>query len=138
MSYDRDEVEAFMAAKEKKATPPTKRRAFLERADVRLTALTGDSTWNEYLSLVEAEVEAARSDRENYLHVLEHPFALDDLQMRAAKTGLVLCNERIRALEWAIGLPKSIHDEVEEYAKLGPISKSNGVDRAESPSHGDS
>lgn len=138
MSYDRDEIAAFRANQEKKATSPTKRRAFLERADVRLTALTGDTTWNEYLSLVEAEIETARGDREKYIRILEHPFALDDLQMRAAKTGLVLCNERIQALEWAIGLPKSIHDEVEEYAKLDPISKSNGIDRAESPSHSDS
>lgn len=127
MSYVRDDFVSLQErrAEEAKPTRPTKRRAFIERADIRLSALTGDSNWNEYLSMVEAEVVAARDDLKSYQQMLIDPFVLDDLRVRAAKMGVALCNERIRTLEWAINIPKNIHDELATADELAKISESN-------------
>lgn len=142
MSYGRDEYVELLARKAERAkatTPrPTKQRAFLERADIRLSALTGDHNWDEYLSMVEAEVETAQSELATYQNALNNPFVLDDLRVRAAKMGVALCNERIRSLEWAIGLPKSIRDQIDELEKLSPITDANVSDRPTGDPAGDS
>jgi len=133
MSYERNDFAALQErrAEETTKTPrQTKRRAFIERADIRLSALTNDHNWNEYLSMVEAEVATARDELKTYQEVLHNPFVLDDLRVRAAKMGVALCNERIRALEWAINIPKSIHDEVTTPDELAKIAQPDVTGRS--------
>lgn len=115
-------VKAAKEAEEQMVLPThSDRRTTVLRAALDAEKLVGDEKWNRYLELLQGAVKEIESLRETWTKRLHDPMLLDHAGLLQAKTALTDLDAQLRALTWAMELPKALIAGAEEFRKLSPI-----------------
>lgn len=101
-------MESVAARKGERAAEHRPQIEMLAQAEVRAAHLTGDPTWDVFLSYIQAAVETTEAQRASFEAVITDPRTVEHERMLVAKIGLAECQARIDAWEAAISLPKDI------------------------------
>lgn len=119
MTFEREQYQKLMA--EKKADgrqPPRPVLEILAQAEVAAANLTGDSTWDIFLSYVQAAVERTEADIESTERLLGSPEVVEIAELMRLKIQLARLKERVSAWNAVISLPRDIKIEGEKAKKL--------------------
>ena len=96
------------------------RRTTVLRAALDAEKLVGDEKWDRYLELLQGAVEEIESLRKTWTKRLNDPMLLDHHGLLQAKSALTDLDAQLRALTWAMELPKALIAGAEEFRKLSP------------------
>lgn len=113
MTFEKSDFEKLLRERQTKgavAIRPQMERAV--QASVAMEQLTGSAEWDYFLSLVQARVREFEAIRDAQKEVLLSPAATDH-EARIAKIQHAAALASVDALQWAIGLPRTIRDNGE-------------------------
>lgn len=83
----------------------------VEQAKPPMEKLTGTEEWDLFLQVLQAALDKHVAERDGWaqVHATEANFSYDRLV--EVKTQLKLADDRVRLLDWVMGLPKSLIEE---------------------------
>ncbi len=126
MSFERDKDWAphLQEAASERAHREVSNIGMINRAALSAAHITGDEHWNLFLEMVNDRLEKSRTGLQDFRNRLEksNDFSPDVLINQKLMVRQLGCE--IEALEWVIGLPKSIMEQSERTKELlGTVDK---------------
>ena len=85
---------------------------------VKADLLTGEPTWDHFLTLIQGAIETTREQMGAFQRQLGDSDTFEHQEMIRLKTQALLCGERIKAWEVVMTLPKDIMERGEKAENL--------------------
>ena len=85
---------------------------------VKADLLTGEATWDHFLTLIQGAIETTREQMVAFQRQLGDSDTFEHHEMIRLKTQALLCGERIKAWEVVMTLPKDIMERGEKAETL--------------------
>lgn len=115
MSFDRadwfESQKAKGVAETRERTPELRQMA---RAAVAAEKLTGDESWDHFLTLLQDVIDRSVAREAMAMDTLRSPGVLDHSSLLAAKVDLIRMQERREVLEQVIALPRKLKEKGKE------------------------
>ena len=119
MPFDRSDFTRSLAeAKAKQAQQTMESLRQMQQASVEAEKLTGDPMWDRFLTYVQAAIENTRRWVESMKAMLEDPNLVGADDVARIRINIMLGNERIRAWQAMIDMPKEMIEKGEEAANM--------------------
>jgi hypothetical protein len=113
MAFEREEMAATVA---RTAPEEITRLRMHQQAAVKMDLLTGDPTWDQYLSYVQAALDNTKKNRDGLMARLSSPQLVNNDQVAQIRVAILCADSQIATLEWSMAMPSQIK-------KLGEVSK---------------
>lgn len=115
MTFERDAFKKLMAEKKaERAQPSRPVLEILAQAEVAAANLTGDATWDIFLSYIQAAIERTEAEVTTTETLLGSPEVVEIADLMRLKIQLARLKERISAWNAVISLPSDIKTEGEK------------------------
>ncbi len=86
----------------------------LAQSAIASESLTGDPTWDIFLSYIQAAIDRTREEMTSLEEMLRAPQLVDPNGMMSTKIAILQCEERINAWKVVISLPKELKESGEK------------------------
>jgi hypothetical protein len=116
MPHDREDFEKVSEMTRMPAKDDTSRLRAIQQQAVHADQLTGDPSWDKYLSYVQAQIDQAKKNRADFMGRLASPQMVNADQISLVRNSIIRLDQMIATLEWAIALPNQIK-------RLGEVAK---------------
>ena len=119
MTFEREQYRNLMAKKKAEGQgPPRPVLEILAQAELNAANLTGDSTWDIFLSYIQAAIERTEAEIKTTETLLGSPEVVEIPDLMRLKIQLARLKERVSAWNAVISLPKDIKIEGEKAKTL--------------------
>jgi len=119
MTFEREQYRNLMAKKKAEGQgPPRPVLEILAQAELNAANLTGDPTWDIFLSYIQAAIERTEAEIGTTEILLGSPEVVEIADLMRLKIQLARLKERVSAWNAVISLPKDIQIEGEKAKTL--------------------
>lgn len=107
MTYDRSDFNEFVNNRKAERFPKVALE-LLSQSEVQTDKLTGDATWDWFLSYIASAVEKTQEVKAAFETQLHSVGLVDDNEVRRIRMEIICCQARIEAWNAVMSLPKDL------------------------------
>ncbi len=90
----------------------------LVQAEIKAVHVTGDPSWDTFLSYIQAAIEKHENEVDGLRNMLDSPVMVNPDEIMRLKIAIISCRAQLSAWNAVIGLPKDIKEHGEKARTL--------------------